>query len=261
MQTPPLALSIAGRGALIINISHAGTTLPPGLAERFTPQARTLPDTDCHLPFLMHFAAFCGATLMAATHSRYVVDLNRDRDGQPLFPGDADSGLCPLLRHDGGPVYQPGAEPDEAEIDVRRARYWDPYHDDLAQFVSDTRVRCGHAILLDVHAVCRDRPRPDFGIGTGDGTSCSPALRDAVLAVLDGSGYSHALDAPSCTGYLTQLYGQPKRKMQALHLEIARDCYLDPDAPDAWTPAHPQAQRLAPVLRKLVDVLRGADAG
>lgn len=266
MQTPPLALSIAGRGALIINIPHAGTTLPPGLAERFTPEARALPDTDCHLPFLMHFAAFCGATLMAATHSRYVVDLNRDRDGQPLHPGDADPGLCPLLRHDGGPVYLPGAEPDEAEIDVRRARYWDPYQDDLAQFVSDTRVRCGQAILLDVHAVRRarpanaDDPRPDFGIGTCDGESCSPALQDAVLAVLAGSGYSHVLNAPHSSSYVTQLYGQPKRKMQALQLEIALDCYLDPEAPEAWTPTHPKVQRLAPVLRKLVDVLRGSAA-
>lgn len=263
MQTPPLALSIAGRGALIINIPHAGTTLSPGLAERLGDEARTLPDTDWHLPFLMHFAAFCGATLVAATHSRYVVDLNRDRDGQPLYPGDPDTGLCPRLRFDGGPVYRPGAEPDEAEIDVRRARYWDPYHDDLAQLVSDTKVRCGHVILLDVHSAPRELPArfegplPDFSVATCDGEACTPALQDAVLAVLAGSGHSHALNTPFTGGYVTQLYGQPKRRLQALQLEIAQDVYLDPAAPEAWTPAHPSAQRLAPVLRRLIDLLSG----
>lgn len=263
MQTPPLALTIAGKGALIINIPHAGTTLIPGLAERMTDEARALPDTDWHLPFLMHFAAFCGATLVAATHSRYVVDLNRDRESRPLYPDDPDPGLCPLLRFDGGPIYLPDVVPDETEVDIRRARYWDPYHDDLAQLVSDTKARCGQVILLDVHSAPRELPTrfdgrlPDISLGTCDGDACSPALRDAVIEVLDRSGCSHGVDVPFAGGYVTQLYGQPKRRLQALQIEIAQDCYLDPDSPESWTPQHPKVQKLAPMLRRLIDLLIG----
>lgn len=260
-MTAPLALTIAGRGPLIINIPHAGTGLVGGLSGRFTDSARALPDTDWHLPFLYHFAAYCGATLIAATYSRYVVDLNRDREGQPLYDGDPDPGLCPLLRFDGGPVYSPGCEPTDAEIDARRARWWDPYHDQLAQLVSDTKTRCGHVVLLDAHAVRRERPSrvggrlPDFSLATCDGEACAPALQMAVENVFASAGVSHASNERFTGGYVTQLYGQPKRGLHALQLELAQDCYLDEADPAGWTPAHPQAQRIAPVLRKLVDTL------
>ncbi|WP_293368003.1 N-formylglutamate deformylase [Nevskia sp.] len=260
-MSAPLALTIAGRGPLIINIPHAGTTLASGLSERLTDDARQLPDTDWHLPFLYHFAAYCGATLIAATHSRYVIDLNRDREGQPLYPGDPDPGLCPLIRFDGEPIYAPGCEPNEAEVEARRARWWDPYQDQLAQLVSDTRARCGHVVLLDAHSVRRALPArfegalPDLNLATCDGESCAPSMQDAVTAVLAESGYSHAVNELFKGGYTTQLYGQPKRGLHALQLELVQDCYLDEADPAGWAPSHPQAQKIGPVLRKLVDTL------
>lgn len=260
-MTPPLALTITGRGPLIINIPHAGTALVPGLAERLSDGAAALPDTDWHLPFLYHFAAYCGATLIAATHSRYVVDLNRDREGQPRFDGDPDPGICPLVRLDGEPIYRPGAEPTEAETDVRRARWWDPYHDDLAQLVSDTKARCGHVVLLDVHSVRRESPgraegrRPDFSLATCDGEACAPSMQLAVEDVLAGSGMRYGVNEHLKGDYTIELYGQPKRGLHALQLELVQDCYLDEGDPACWTPAHPQAQAISPVLRKLIDVL------
>ena len=260
-MNPPLALTITGRGPLIINIPHAGTALSSGLAERLSEGARALPDTDWHLPFLYHFAVFCNATLIAATHSRYVVDLNRDREGQSLYDGDPDPGLCPLLRFDGEPVYLPGSEPTEAEIDARRARWWDPYQDDLAQLVSDTKARCGHVVLLDAHSVRRELPSrfagrlPDFNLATCDGEACAPSLQMTVENTLAASGYSYGVNDRFKGGYTTELYGQPKRGLHALQLELVQDCYLDEDEPARWTPAHPQAQKISPTLRKLIDVL------
>ncbi|MBA4285251.1 MAG: N-formylglutamate deformylase [Xanthomonadaceae bacterium] len=260
-MTAPLALTITGRGPLIINIPHAGTALSTGLAERLSPAARALPDTDWHLPFLYHFAAYCGATLIAATHSRYVVDLNRDREGRALYDGDPDTSLCPLLRFDGEPVYLPGREPDAAEIDTRRARWWDPYHDDLARRVADTRARCGHVVLLDAHSVRRELPGrfpgrlPDFNLATCDGAACAPALQVAVEDVLASCGASVGVNDRFKGGYTTALYGQPQRNLHALQIELVQDCYLDEGDPACWTPAHPQAQKISPVLRRLVDVL------
>mgnify|MGYP000948657498 CR=1 FL=1 len=35
------------------------------------------------------------ASLIVPRHSRYVVDLNRPPDGAPLYPGQAETGVCP----------------------------------------------------------------------------------------------------------------------------------------------------------------------
>ncbi|HRA15446.1 MAG TPA: N-formylglutamate amidohydrolase, partial [Giesbergeria sp.] len=66
-----------GTAPLLISIPHGGVYVPPLLAERFGPEARAVPDTDWHLERLYAFAKDMGASILAATHSRYVIDLNR----------------------------------------------------------------------------------------------------------------------------------------------------------------------------------------
>ena len=67
-----------GDSPLVIDVPHAGTHVPDAIAARLTDAARPVPDTDWHVEKLYAFARDAGATLMAATHSRFVVDLNRD---------------------------------------------------------------------------------------------------------------------------------------------------------------------------------------
>ena len=76
-----------GSGALLISMPHCGTHIPPHLAAEMTPKALEVPDTDFHLPRLYDFAGKLGASLVSATHSRYVIDLNRSPDGIVLYPG------------------------------------------------------------------------------------------------------------------------------------------------------------------------------
>ncbi|RYY99547.1 MAG: N-formylglutamate deformylase, partial [Comamonadaceae bacterium] len=83
---PPLRFR-RGTRPLLISMPHVGTHVPPALAERFTEEARHVPDTDWHLERLYDFADELGASVLAATHSRYVVDLNRPPDDQNLYPG------------------------------------------------------------------------------------------------------------------------------------------------------------------------------
>ncbi|MCH8991865.1 MAG: N-formylglutamate amidohydrolase [Acidobacteria bacterium] len=77
----------AGETPLLISIPHDGRHLPEAMAARMTAAARRLPDTDWHVRRLYGFAAEIGAGVLAATHSRYVVDLNRDPAGKDLYPG------------------------------------------------------------------------------------------------------------------------------------------------------------------------------
>ncbi|MEE8270836.1 MAG: N-formylglutamate amidohydrolase, partial [Alphaproteobacteria bacterium] len=45
-----------GTTPLLISVPHAGTHVPDEIAERFTPAARALPDTDWHVDWLYGFA-------------------------------------------------------------------------------------------------------------------------------------------------------------------------------------------------------------
>ena len=72
------------------------TTTCSSLAARFTPEARQVPDTDWHLERLDDFSDELGASVLVATHSRYVVDFNRPPDNQNLYPGQDTTGLCPV---------------------------------------------------------------------------------------------------------------------------------------------------------------------
>ena len=83
-----------GTRPLLISMPHVGTHVPRSLTARFTEEARRVPDTDWHLERLYDFARGLGASILVATHSRYVVDLNRPPDGASLYPGQATTGLC-----------------------------------------------------------------------------------------------------------------------------------------------------------------------
>ena len=121
-----------GESPLVIDGPHVGTHVPPAIAARLTPAARAVPDTDWHVEKLFAFARGAGATLVVATHSRYVVDLNRDPSGAALYPGADNTELCPTRTFAGEPIYVAGGTPDATEVAARRLEYFDPYHPLLA---------------------------------------------------------------------------------------------------------------------------------
>lgn len=245
---------------LLVNIPHAGRQLSPGLAERLTPSAGRLADTDWHVEKLYAFAADLGAGVMAATHSRYVVDLNRDPEGKPLYPGADNTELCPAGGFDGLPLYREGAAPDADEVRQRAAAYWRPYHARLAAELATIRERHGFAILLDGHSIISEAPRfftgrlPDLNLGTNEGRSCDPQLAAAVFDVLSGApGFTSVHNGRFKGGYITRHYGRPESGVHALQLEIAQSCYMDEQNLERWDPQ--RAAPLTAVLRRLVETL------
>ena len=67
----------AGSAPLLVSMPHTGTHIPEALLARMTPAATMLADTDWHLERLYDFLDELGASVLVATHSRYVIDLNR----------------------------------------------------------------------------------------------------------------------------------------------------------------------------------------
>jgi N-formylglutamate amidohydrolase len=251
---------VRGDAPLVIDVPHAGTHVPPEIARRLTPAARALADTDWHVEKLYAFARDAGVTLFVATHSRYVVDLNRDPSGIALYPGTENTELCPTRTFANEPVYAEGRGPDAREIAVRRSEYFDPYHAQLTAEIERVRARHGYAILLDGHSIRSEVPRffagrlPDLNLGTVDGASCASSVQGAADMVLAGAAaFTSVVNGRFKGGYVTRRYGDPARAVHALQLEIAQECYMDEAPPYAW-----DARRSAPlidVLERLVSAL------
>ena len=117
-----------GDAPLLVSIPHTGTQIPADIEAGLVSRWLALKDTDWRIERLYDFAVGLGATVMHATHSRSVIDVNRDPSGASLYPGQATTGLCPTETFDGEPLYRPGPTPDSFEVDRRRRLYFHPYH-------------------------------------------------------------------------------------------------------------------------------------
>src|SRR4029450_7612940 len=111
-----------GSTPLLVSMPHVGTHIPDELARRMTDSARDVADTDWRVHPPYDFLGGLGAPIIQATHSRYVIDLNRPPDSAPLYPGAANTGLCPAEQFDGQPIYKPGEAPGDAEVQERAQR-------------------------------------------------------------------------------------------------------------------------------------------
>lgn len=240
MAHPPFILK-QGTAPLLVSMPHIGTHVPEALATRLTDEGRRVPDTDWHLPLLYDFAESLGASILMATHSRYVIDLNRPADNANLYPGQDTTGLCPVDTFDKTPLYQDGIGPDDTEIDARRDSIWTPYHHALQQELVRLRTLYPSVALWDAHSIRSELPRffegrlPDFNLGTANGTSCDPALADAVLAIAQAAEpFTAVLNGRFKGGYITRQYGNPSDGVHAIQLELSQRVYMNETHPFAY---------------------------
>ena len=247
---------------LLVSMPHVGTQVPPALAARMTPLGLALGDTDWHLPRLYNFLQSMGANLLVAVNSRYVIDLNRDPSGAPLYPGRDNTELCPLTTGQSMPIYCEGQAPGDDEIAARTADYWAPYHAKLAETLAALKARHGYALLFDAHSIKSVLPRffegrlPDINLGTADQVSAEPAIGTALLETARAfPAYASVLNGRYKGGYITRAYGDPGAGIHAVQLELAWRTYMDEDAAgrNVFEVDEARAGRVRPALWALVD--------
>ena len=98
-----------GSAPLLVCMPHIGTDIAHELRALYVPRALDVEDTDWHLATLYNFLESLGASVLRATTSRYVIDLNRPPDDTPMYPGASNTELCPTRFFTGDPLYQPMA--------------------------------------------------------------------------------------------------------------------------------------------------------
>jgi len=259
MSTHDIYTLHRGTAPLLISMPHVGTQIPPQQRARYTERALQVEDTDWFLDRLYAFAEPLGASLLVPVHSRYLIDLNRPSDNQPMYAGQNNTGLCPTCHFTGEPIYREGLAPDAAEIRRRVQVYWQPYHDAISDELARLKARHGHAVLFDAHSIKSELPwlfegtLPHLNLGTAGGASCAPALREALGAVLAAqSAYSHVVDGRFRGGHITRHFGRPDDGIHTVQLEMCWRAYMD-EEPAQWNDK--TAAAVTPLLRGLVQTM------
>jgi formiminoglutamase len=222
-----------GDAPLLVSIPHTGTLIPPEIEADLESRWLALKDTDWWIERLYDFAGAMGASVIRATHSRTVIDVNRDPSGVSLYPGQATTGLCPTETFDGEKLYRRGREPDQKEIARRRKLYFDPYHVALKGEIARLRRLHPTIVVYDCHSIRSIIPRlfkgelPMMNIGTNSGASCDHGFAHVVQAVCDASGFSWVVNGRFKGGWITRRYGDPEAGVHAVQMELACRGYLN----------------------------------
>lgn len=248
-----------GTEPLVIAFPHSGTGLA-GLDDTFVSPWRARLDTDWWVEDLYAFTRDLGATTVATSISRSVIDMNRDPSGASLYPGQATTELCPTTTFDGDPLYRSGS-PDTGEIERRKQLFFEPYHAALTAEIERLRALHGRVVLYDAHSIRSHVPRlfdgelPQFNIGTNGGATCAPKLEAAVAAICAASGESHVVNGRFKGGWTTRHYGRPEAGVHAIQMELAMRGYMaEPAALDEtnWPSPLDSAPTILPTLRQVI---------
>ncbi|MEP6828591.1 MAG: N-formylglutamate deformylase [Aestuariivirga sp.] len=251
-----------GRGPIILCQPHGSTFVPAEIWTKLNDNGRKLADTDWHIGRL-YDGLRDDVTVVSANFHRYVIDANRDPSGATLYPGQNTTGLCPLTDFNGSPIYQSGAEPDDAEIARHLEQFHKPYHAAVLGQVGRVKAQHGFAIIYDCHSIRSQIPHlfegtlPDLNIGTDNGKTCAKAIEQHVLEIAKASGFTSVLNGRFRGGWTTRHYGRPAENVHAIQMEISQSAYLESEAAP-WNFYSTKAAMLRPNLAKILNSLESA---
>lgn len=235
---------------LVFDSPHSGTVYPPDFRPAVAIEALR-PAEDAFVDELYDAAPAMGAPLLTALFPRLYVDPNRNEtdmdpahvdgpwDGPPLQPGPKaklGQGLVWMRHPPGLPVYD-GNKVAAADLRSRIETCHRPYHAALRRMLDGAADRFGGyyhvnchsmpAVAAGMSAEPEGTVRPDFVLGTREGTTTGPALTDCVRSYLSGRGYDVRVDHWYKGVEIVRLAGDPARGRHSLQIEINRRLYMD----------------------------------
>jgi N-formylglutamate deformylase len=248
-----------GLGPIVLGLPHAGTHVPKDIATALNARGLELADTDWHIDTLYE-GLMPNVTTVRANFHRYVIDANRDPQGQSLYPGQNTTGLVPLTDFDGKEIWR--NLPLSDEIERRRQIFHAPYHEALEAEMQRVTHLHGVAILHDCHSIRSTIPflfdgtLPDFNIGTNNGLTCANPIASATHDICaNAASYTSVLNGRFKGGWTTRHYGRPQLNWHAIQMELAQSTYLATEAPP-WTYDVPKADKIRLHLRAILTQLQ-----
>lgn len=221
---------------IVVSVPHCGTQFPQEIKDQFNQELIREPsDTDWFVDKLYDFVPSLGITMITASFSRWVIDLNRDPESKPLYnDGRIITALCPTQSFLGEPLYNDHRmEVDEQEVKRRLQQFYWPYHEQLQILLSEVKSEFGKVLLWDCHSVKQYVPTiykekfPDLILGDADESSASSDLISIAYRQLGSNSYSLTHNHPFKGGYITRYFGRPLQNQHALQLEMSKINYMD----------------------------------
>jgi len=250
-----------GNSPIILASPHGGTDVEPAIWARLNECGQRLVDTDWHINRL-YDGLLENVTMVQAKFHRYVIDANRDPLGISLYPGQNTTTLIPTTDFKNRPIWLPGQEPTQADIQDRLSRFHAPYHAALAAEIARIKAIHGVAILYDCHSISSPLPflyagnLPDFNIGSNDGITCDSSLTQITCDIVkQAKDYSYVLNGRFKGGWTTRHYGQPANGVHAIQMELVRENYLTSAEPP-FTYDEAKAEKLRPYLQQILQAMQ-----
>ena len=249
------------RVPILVSVPHSGTEFPEDVKALIKPELVNAPDdTDWFIHDLYDFVTDLGITMIHAKYSRWVIDLNRDPEGKPLYnDGRIITNACTSTDFLGNKIYKSELEQvGENEKNRRKALYFDPYYKKVTELLTDLKQEFGEVIFFDAHSIRHFVPTirkdifPDMILGNNDETSSKPKVISKAIEKLREGKYQINHNNPFKGGFLTRTFGKPKNGIHALQLEMNKILYMD----DKELIYHPKrAKEVQNVLKPMFEAL------
>jgi len=225
----------AKRVPILISSPHSGTAFPEDIKDNYDQEVIAAPDdTDWFIDKLYDFAPSLGITMITAHYSRWVIDLNRDPESNPLYDdGRVITDLCPTISFNENPIYKEDQLPNRQEIDRRLEKYYWPYYKKVQSLLDDLKDEFGKVLFWDAHSIrqfvptIRQEVFPDLILGDNNEKTASEELIKTSLEKLEDSRLKVNHNDPFRGGHLTRYFGKPEENQHALQLEMTKINYMD----------------------------------
>ena len=242
---------LAPAAPLVIAFPHSGDLYPADFQYRDGLSYGEIDyPADKYVDELFGAATDLGLSTIRANFPRAYIDVNRHQH-------DIDPGMLDAPDSWYGRIQPTGAQADGsglfwsqakhlpvydrklslAEVKMRLATCFVPYHQALTSLIERTRRTFGTVCLLDCHSMMQfdppargNRPRPQIDIGTRHGHSCAPLFAETLAESFERRGYEVGINRRFVGGETTLRYGWPEIDQHALQIELRRDLYMDEES-------------------------------
>ncbi|MEG0317404.1 MAG: N-formylglutamate amidohydrolase [Comamonas sp.] len=266
---------------LVCDSPHSGTAYPADFGVA-VPMALLRRGEDTHVHTLWEQFPQHGATLVEATFPRTYIDPNREEEdlNPAMLDGVWPAPLTPSIKTQQGlgliweKINQAGQSTamydrqlSVAEVQQRIARYWRPYHAELAKAIEWSMDRFGGVWHINLHSMpsdvyqrlgTPDKHLADFVLGDRDGTTCDPTFIHLIGETLQAQGYSVAYNEPYKGVALIGRIGQPAYQRHSLQIEINRRIYMHEDTREPSANFAQVQLHLQQVMARVADYVRDA---
>ena len=226
---------------LVISIPHSGTDIPQDIAPLCNLAAKR-EHTDWALQELV---TPLSETTLAATVSRYIVDVNRfkPRTGKATRP------IIPRIDEKGNLLFNnyPSKQKQADWLD----RYYTPYYLHLEKLLNEKLEQHEKVLLVDLHSYDDTLFKTsDIILGTRRKQTISEEILEQLQTLFHEEGLSTRVDTPFSGGNIIATFGKHP-SIEAVQIEVPYSLYLDGQTlhEERSTTLHQQLQRIFQKVR------------